>query len=64
MSAREDAVARVLVHHKTTDPRQVPLLEFLEACQPGFRRKVDAALAEKGLALDGKGVVVPRGEMP
>ena len=60
MSEREDAVARVLAHHNTTDPRKVPLLEFLEACQPGLRRKLDQAAADRGLMIDGTGAVVPK----
>ena len=60
MSAREDAVARILHHHNTADPRKVPALEFLEACQPGFRRKLDAILADRGLEMDGTGTIVKK----
>lgn len=60
MSEREDAVARVLQHHNTTDPREVPLLEFLEACNPGIRAKLDQAAADRGLVIDGTGTVVPK----
>lgn len=62
MSEREDAVARILQHHNTTDPRQLPALEFLEACQPGFRLKLDAILADRGLEMDGTGTIVPRSQ--
>lgn len=60
MSEREDAVARVLQHHNTTDPRNLPLLTFLEACQPGLRRTLDKAAADRGLTIDHTGKVTPK----
>lgn len=60
MSEREDAVARLIQHHGEPDIRKLPLLEFLEACQPGLRRKLDQAAADRGLMIDGTGTVVDK----
>lgn len=57
MSAREDAVMRLAQHRGVDDARKLPLLEFLEACQPGFRQKLDGVLADRGLEMDGTGTI-------
>lgn len=57
MSEREDAVNRVAREYGIQDPSKLPLLPFLEACQPGFRRRLDQAAADRGLVIDHNGTV-------
>jgi hypothetical protein len=59
VSEREDAVARLIQHHGDPDVRKLPALAFLEACQPGFRARLDRMLADRGLEMDGTGTIVP-----
>jgi hypothetical protein len=60
VSEREEAVQRVAQHYGIDNPSELPLLPFLEACQPGFRSKLDRVLADRGLMLDGTNTIVPK----
>jgi hypothetical protein len=60
MSAREDAVMRLAQHRGIDNVKQLPALEFLEACQPGFRQRLDRILADRGLEMDGTGTIVEK----